>query len=214
MDGTTDAIGTSHYTVREVVGVFRNEGALEAAVEQLELAGVNRAAISVLSVDNAQSDQGGQPHRTTEMTEDDPLARRAAYGSRGSLIEGEAVAVAVPLEIGGFAGAWAAAAAGGALATSIGATILGGGIGAGLGVLLFGAIAHHHAARIETELASGGLVLWVCTPSVAAEESALEVLRRCGGTSVHTHTLARQWGVADRPLHDVQPDPFLEHEKT
>jgi len=214
MDGTTDEISTGHYTVSEVVGVFPTADALETAVEQLELAGVNRAAISVLSVAKAQTGETGATHRSAGMTADDPSVRRSAFASRGSLIEGEAAAIAVPVQIGGFAGAWAAAAAGSALATAIGATIIGGGIGAGLGVLLFGAVAHHHAARIATELASGGLVLWVCTPSAAAEESALEVLRRCGGTSVHTHTLAREWGVADTPLHDVQPDPFLEHEKT
>jgi len=214
MDDSTDAIGTRHYTVREAVGVFLTEGALEIAVEQLELSGVNRAAISVLRVEKAQPGETGAPHRSAEMIADDPSALRSAFAAHGSLIEAEVVAISVPLEIGGFAGAWAAAAAGGALATAIGVTVLGGAIGAGLGVLLFGAVAHHHAARIETELASGGLVLWVCTPSAAAEESALEVLRRCGGTSVHTHNLAREWGVADTPLHDVQPDPFLEHEMT
>jgi ABC-type molybdate transport system ATPase subunit len=39
------------YVAREVVGVFPTASALETAVEQLEIAGVNRAAISVLGVD-------------------------------------------------------------------------------------------------------------------------------------------------------------------
>lgn len=212
MDGTTDESRATHYTVREVVGVFDTASTLETAVEQLELAGVNRAAISVLGVDTGGSGDIGASHRSAEMIADDPSARHTGFASRGSRVEGEVVAIAVPLEIGGFAGAWAAAAAGGALATAIGITILGGGIGAGLGILLFRAVAHHHAAKIEAQLEAGGLVLWVSTPDTSAEECALEVLRRCGGTSVHTHTITREWGVADTPLHDVQPDPFLQHD--
>src|SRR5271168_4495082 len=36
------------YSVREVVGVFPTVSALESAIQQLGIAGVNRAAISVL----------------------------------------------------------------------------------------------------------------------------------------------------------------------
>ena len=123
------------------------------------------------------------------------------------------MAIAFPAGIGGFTGAWAVAAAGGALVTAIGMTVLGGAVGAGLGALLFYAVASHHAVDIESQLAAGGLVLWVSTPDEAAEQRALEVLRRCGGMSVHAHTIDREWGVANSPLHDVQPDPFLEHDK-
>ena len=101
----------------------------------------------------------------------------------------------------------------GALITATGVTVLSGGVAAGLGALLVGAVAHHHAVKIETQLAQGGLILWVKTPDSASEERALSVLRRCGGTSVHAHTIERDWGVADTPLHDVQLDPFLENEK-
>jgi hypothetical protein len=196
MNGTTEDGKTMQYTVREVVGVFPTASALETAVEQLGLAGVNRAAISVLGMDKQRPDRVDELYRSAEAIGDDPKARHAAFTSRGSRIEGEVVAIAVPLEIGGFAGAWAVAAAGGALVTAIGMTV-----------------ARHHASNIESQLAAGGLVLWVCTPDEAAEERALEVLRRCGGISVHTHSIAREWGVADIPLHDVQPDPFLEHDK-
>jgi hypothetical protein len=44
-----------HCSAREVVGAFPSAGALETAIEQLEIEGVNRAAISVLSVDAART---------------------------------------------------------------------------------------------------------------------------------------------------------------
>jgi hypothetical protein len=204
--------GTMRYSAREGVGAFRTAGALEQAVEQLEIAGVDRAAISVLGVDAPRSGGLDALYRSADAIEDDPAARQAAFVSKESQTEGKAFAVSLPLGVGGFAGAWAVAAAGGALAAAIGATIVGGAVGAGLGALLVRAVARHHAATVQSQLARGGLVLWVSTPDEAAEQRALEVLRRCGGTSVHTHVVAREWGVADSPLHDVQPDPFLERD--
>jgi hypothetical protein len=212
MNGTTAESGTMRYAAREVVGAFPTAGALEKAVEQLEIAGVDRAAISVLGVDAARSGRIDAIYRSAEAIEDDPAARQAAFVSRETQTEGKAFAVSLPLGVGGFAGAWAVAAAGGALAAAIGATIVGGAVGAGLGALLVRAVARHHAETVQSQLARGGLVLWVSTPDEAAEQRALEVLRRSGGTSVHTHTVAREWGVADSPLHDVQPDPFLERD--
>jgi hypothetical protein len=209
-DNTVSEPETKSDTVREVVGVFRTASALDTAVEQLEFAGVGRAAISVLGVDAERSGRVDTLYQSAEMIEDDPTIRLATFVSPHSRAEGEAAAVAVPFAIGGFAGAWAVAAAGGALITAIGVTVLSGGVAAGLGALLLRAVAHHHAMAIETQLAHGGLILWVRTPDSASEERALSVLRSNGGTSVHAHTIERSWGVADTPLHDVQPDLFLE----
>ena len=61
-------------------------------------------------------------------------------------------------------------------------------------------------------MAHGGLILWVQVADSATDERVQAVLRACGGTLVHTHTIDRPWGVADSPLHDLQPDPFLEHD--
>ena len=143
---------------------------------------------------------------------DDPALWRANFVSHAARTQGEVAAIAVPLQVGSFAGAWAIAATGGALITIIGATVLGGAFGAGMGLLLFRTVARHHAADVQAQLAGGGMVLWVSTPDGPAEERAYEVLRRCGGRSVHTHVVEREWGVADTPLHNAQPDPFLQHE--
>ena len=213
MNGTSDKSGTMHYAAREVVGVFPTASTLEAAVEQLEIAGVNRAAISVLGVDAQRSGRIDAIYRSAESIEDDPAVRQAAFVSQESRTEGKAFAISLPLSIGSFTGAWAVAAAGGALAVAIGTTIVGGAVGAGLGVLLVRAVARHHADNARSQLARGGSVLWVSTPDEAAEQRALEVLQRCGGTSVHTHSVTREWGVADSPLDGVQPDPLLERDK-
>jgi hypothetical protein len=182
---------------------------LGAAVDALERGGFDRAAISVLG---AAMPRSGAADAMVRSAADDPATAQATFVSPPSQMEGKAVAIAVPLEIGGFAGAWAVAAAGGALITALGATILGGAVGAGLGVLLFRTVAKHHQRAIEKQVSGGGLLLWVRTPDDLAEVHAQDVLRRCGGHSVHAHTFDRDWGVADVPLSDVQPDPFLEHD--
>jgi hypothetical protein len=108
------------YSAREVVGAFPTASALETAVEQLEITGVDRAAISVLGVDAPRSGRLDALYRSAEAIEDDPTARQAAFVSKESQTEGKAFAISLPLGVGGFAGAWAVAAAGGALAAAIG----------------------------------------------------------------------------------------------
>jgi hypothetical protein len=122
------------------------------------------------------------------------------------------MATAVPLVIGGFGGAWAAAASGGALLLAIGTTVATGAVGAGLGALLFHVVARHHAAAIREQMDHGGLILWVRVVDQTAEMRVLAVLQQYGARFLHTHMIDRPWGVADSPLHGVQPDPFLEHD--
>ena len=201
---------TALYRAREAVGVFAEPDALEAAVDELEISGFDRAGISVLAGDQKVIERVGHLYRSAAEAMDDPRAPQAAFISRDSLAEGEAASIGIPFYVGGFAGTWAVVAAGGTLAAAIAGTILGGAVCAGLGALLAHAVARHHADRVREQVAQGGLVLWVSTPDEAAERRALAALHKCGAGSVHIHTVQRQWGPKDRPLGDAQLDPFLE----
>jgi hypothetical protein len=57
--------------------------------------------------------------------------------------------------------------------------------------------------------AEGGLVLWVSLRDDDAERRALHILTNAGGRDVHVHEFEREWTLKDRPLSDVQFDPFL-----
>ncbi len=197
------------YRAREAVGVFADPDALEAAVNQLEGSGLDRASISVLGVDAKAKARVGDFYRAAADIEDDGRMPRAAFVSKGSKGEGKAAAVVVPLYIGGLAGAAAVAASGGALAAAIAATILGGAAGAGLGALLLIAVSQHHARRVEEQLAKGGMVLWVGVRDDAEEQRALAILTQAGGRDVHAHAIQRAWGPSDRPLSVARVDPFL-----
>lgn len=199
------------YLVREAVGVFADADALQAAVDEIEAVGFNRAGISVLGTDHTR-DFIRRTYRSVADIEDDKDAPQTTYVSSDTRNEGEAEAIAVPFMIGGLAGAAAVAATGGILAAAIGATILGGAAGAGLGSLLARAVAHRHTANIEQQLALGGLVLWVNVPNEQAERQALAALEKAGAKDLHVHTIERRWGPRNRPLAEANMDPFLERD--
>jgi hypothetical protein len=156
------------YLAREGVGVFADADKLETAVESLQGAGFDRAAISILASDEVVKERLGHLYRSTAEAVDDPGAPQAAYRSRHSRAEVEAAVVGIPFYVCGFAGAWAVVATGGALAAAIAATILGGAIGGGLGGLVAFAVARRHAKHVHQQLGKGGLVLWVTTPDEAS----------------------------------------------
>jgi hypothetical protein len=205
--------GTAQNIVCEVIGVFDTPAHLEAAVEQLGIAGIARGAMSVLAAEERRpekprKDGAAVAPRSALDISDDPTTPTTAFVSDLSWSEARGMATAVPLVIGGFGAAWAVAAAGGALLFAIGATVATGALGA----LLYHAVARRHAAAIRDQLAHGGLILWVRVADKEAEERALTVLRECDAASVHTHMIDRPWGVANSPLHGVQSDQLLEHE--
>jgi hypothetical protein len=53
------------------------------------------------------------------------------------------------------------------------------------------------------------LVLWVSLRDDDSERRALHILTDAGGRDVHVHEFEREWSLKDRPLSDVQFDPFL-----
>jgi hypothetical protein len=193
--------------IKEVVGVFQDPKALEAAVDELEISGFDRAAISVLATDAQSVQQVESFYRTVKDIEDGRRVPRAAFVSRDSRAEGAAATVGIPLYIGGLAGAAAVVASGGALALAIAAAIAGGATGAGFGAILTAAIARHHAAQVREQLDKGGLVLWVRVRDADAENRAIAVLSKMGARDVHAHQISHEWDALRARM--TQADPFL-----
>lgn len=194
---------------REAVGVFTDPNTLEMAVDELEVSGFDRAAISVLGTDEKAKEQIARFYRTIKEVEDSERAPWRAFVSRDSRTEGEAAIVGIPLYMGGLAGAAAVAAAGGALAFAIAATLIGGIAGASLGAILAAAIAHHRSAQIRDQLKKGGLVLWVSVATPDAERRAVATLEKMGAQDVHVHEIKRERIQSDMARTLIQADPFL-----
>jgi hypothetical protein len=190
----------AHINVREVVGLFASAARLDAAVRELDAAGIPRAAMSVLAAGEARNGAAAEAPRSARAISDDPGTPLTAFASDLSQSQAEGMSLAVPMEIGGFGAAWAVAAAGGALMTAIAATLVGGAVGAGLGALLYYAVSRRHAHDMRDQLARGGLILWVRVDDKVTEDRVLAVLRACDAGSVHTHRI-------DRPLDAPLPSP-------
>jgi hypothetical protein len=182
------------YRTREVVGVFADPGLLEAAADQLEKAGFDRSAISVLGSDKAVKVRIGHLYRTVAEIEDDPHAPRASLVPHKVRDEEEAAALSLPFYVGGLAGAVAVVASGGALAFAIAAAILGGAAGISLGGLLGYAVAGDHAKRVAEQIAQGGFVLWVRVSDTATEQRAVAALKAAGARDLHVHEISRGGG--------------------
>lgn len=201
------------YRIREAVGVYASSEAMEAAMDELETTGFDRASVSVLGTgDEIRKRLEYLYDRVAEV--EDGRAARGAPSSRNGRAEGEAAAIAVPFYVGGFAGAAAVVASGGVLAMAIGATILGAATGAGLGAILAHAVARRHAKDVEEQLARGGLILWVNVPDADAEKQAIAVLTRTGARDIHVHEIEKEWGPHDRPLAEGQVASLLDHDAT
>jgi len=201
----------STYSVREAVGVFRIGDKLEAAVENLEAAGFRSEDISVMASHEAVVDSLNHRFEAIKYMEDDPRVPRAAFVPKSDLAAGKAAVISIPLYIGASVGTLAVVATGGALALAIAVAFAGGLAGGGLGALAAHSIGVKHAAALEEHLAAGGLLLWVRIADRAREADAIRVLTASGGEHVHAHDIKRTWGETDVPLHDWQPDPFLEN---
>ncbi|BDV39817.1 hypothetical protein [Methylocystis bryophila] len=202
--------GGQKYWVRETVGVFDDEETLETAVDELDLAGFNGAAISVLATGAKTKGGLGRIFRSVSEIEDSGDAPQTEFVSSDSRVEGTAALIGVPLYIGGAAGVWAVSATGGSLAFALASAVALGGIGAGLGAILALAIHSRHARRVREQLRLGGLVLWVKTPTAESEGRATQILRNLGARDVHVHEVQREWSFGSMPLTHGPYDPFVD----
>jgi hypothetical protein len=166
--------------IREVVAVFDNPEALEEAVFALETHGFDRAAFSLLADEaTVERELGHRYQRVAEM-EDEPAVPRETFFSRVSRAEAE---YGLPVGLASM-GALALAGIGGLLPVLVAA-----GSGAALGAVLGRMIYHHHAMRVQEQLARGGLLLWVNVRDAAQEKTAVETLAAHSAHDIHVHEI-------------------------
>jgi hypothetical protein len=182
---TTDA----GMTIREAVAVFADVPALEAAIDDLESAGFDRAEISLLASATTVEAKLGHRVEKVETLEDDPDVPRAAYVSKEAIGDAEGGLIGGFFYIGSLAAAGMVVATGGTLAATIVAAAMVGGTGGLIGATLAKLVGDHHAQYLKDQLDRGGLLLWVNLRDRAHEDRATEILRRHAGRDVHVHDL-------------------------
>ncbi|HEX6141717.1 MAG TPA: hypothetical protein VFZ01_03295 [Geminicoccaceae bacterium] len=172
--------------VTEAVGVFDDVRELDAAVDDLRGAGFSKGQISLLASQDTVEKKLGHRYERVEELEDDPDAPRRAYRTRDSLGESEDMLIGSLTFLPALLAAGTVVASAGVVAAAVtGAAVAGAAIATALGHFMD----RNHAEWLQEQLERGGLLLWVRTPDAAAEQKALEILRRHSAHDVHLHKL-------------------------
>jgi hypothetical protein len=199
---------------REVTGVFHSRKALDAAVQDLLLADVDRADIDVsASVDELQRRLNYSAIPAPDLA-DIPTAPRQPYVGEDDVVGTDAV-------VGSAAGCAAAVGvafylvAQGMQPISVGIlAVLSGIIVAGVAVLWARRRLQRERARgLEKLSEAQGLLIWVRVRTPEQEAQAQEILVRRGAEAVHVHEIDLAKRPEDLPLQSLRPDPWLGDER-
>src|ERR1700724_677336 len=171
---------------REVTGVFHSRKALDAAVQDLLLADVDRADSDVsASVDELQRRLNYSAIPAPDLA-DIPTAPRQPYVAEDDVVGTDAV-------VGSIAGCAAA-----------------------VDVAVLWArrrLQRERAQGLEKLSEAQGLLIWVRVRSPEQEAQAQEILVRHGAEAVHVHEIDLAKRPEDLPLQSLRPDPWLGDER-
>lgn len=179
---------------REAVGVFHRNEDLQSAVDELLSSGFHRFELSLLASEATVREKLGDQCKSISALADDPAVPRSVYVSPEAIRDAEGGLIGALVYIGAAAAAGAIVASGGTLATIITGVVLAGGTGGLFGTVLAKWLGDHHAVYLQDQIERGGLLLWVRTRDAAAEQRAVEILKRHSGGEVHVHVLMAEVG--------------------
>jgi hypothetical protein len=140
---------------------------------------------------------------------DIPGAPRRAYVGRDDVENATAAVAGTLFGFGALAATAAVVASGGGLALAFLAAAAAGTAAGGLGAIATHAMGKEQADALDLQLQSGGIVLWVRVHDNESEEKAKAILRDAGADAVRTHEIQVEKRLADLPLADFNPDPWL-----
>jgi hypothetical protein len=191
--------GSTHPTrIREAVGIFHSADGLNAAISDLTGAGVDRAEMSVLGQDGMLDGTVAKYYRDPRQAAEDPAAPRDAVYSDTDVRQGRTLATSMASVVAAFAASGAVVLTGGAAIAAIAAAV---GAGGGVGVIgaAFGKLAGNEQAKyLETQIARGGILLWVKITDPALESRICRILSAHAAVDVHVHDMPAQAPRSDR----------------
>lgn len=176
--------------LREAVAVFTTVGDLQAAIDELLSSGFHRAELSLLAGEDTLVEKLGRGFASVRDLEDDPAAPRSAYISPEAIGDAQGGMVAALVYAGATAAAGAMFVSGGTILGALVVATVVGGAGSVVGALLAKWLGDYHGRYLQAQIDHGGLLLWVRTKDIEAQERALDILRRHSSRDVHIHTLS------------------------
>lgn len=195
--------------VREVAAVFRSRDALFAAIDDLLVAGFDRADIDLIAEPDAVQRRLGTAAVRAEDLADVPYTPRRPVVAPEDTTAIFAIAITVVAFLGAGAAVFGILAAGGSWGAAVAAAIGGAVVGAIIGYVLARLFGARSFRETEPHMVGGGFILWVRVNSPEREQKAERILRARGGEAVHPHEINLGKRVEDIPLATVRPDPWL-----
>jgi hypothetical protein len=199
--------------VREVAAVFRSRDALYAAVDDLLLAGFDRADIDLVAEPDAVQRRLGTAAVPAEDLADVPYTPRRPVVAPEESTGVFAISVTMVALVGAAAAGFGIVAGGGSWGSAFAAAVGGGVVGAIIGYVVARLLGAPLFRETEPHMVGGGFILWVRVNSPEREKDAERVLRARGGEAVHPHEINLSKRVEDIPLSTVRPDPWLGGER-
>lgn len=195
--------------VREVAAVFRSRDALYAAIDDLLLAGFDRADIDLVADPDAVQRRLGTAAVRAEDLADVPYTPRRPVIAPEEPTGVFALAVTIVAFLGAAVAAFGVVAGGGSWRAAFAAAVGGGVVGAIVGYVAARLLGARSFRETEPQLVGGGFIMWVRVNSPEREKDAERLLRARGGEAVHPHEIHLGKRVGDIPLSTVRPDPWL-----
>jgi hypothetical protein len=213
MPGSTDNI-LDRARSREVTGVFHSRQMLEAATQDLLVAGIDRADIDVsASLDELQRRLNYKSMPAADIA-DHPAAARQPFVGKDDMINADAVAGSIAGCVVAVALAFYLVNRGAApLAVGFFSVLSGLVVGAAAMLLVRRRLRREHTLGLDKLSEAQGLVIWARVRSPDKEAEAQEILIRHGGEAVHVHEIELPKRPEDLPLHSLRPDPWLGDER-
>jgi len=199
---------------REVTGVFHSRKALDAAVQDLLIFGIDRSDIDVSASLDELHRRVNYLSVPPEDLADVPAAVRQPFVGADDVLGTEAV-------IGSVVGCGCAIGVAFYLVTRdiaplpvILFSVLSGIIVGGAAVALARRLLQRERARGLDRLSEAyGLLIWVRVRFAETEAATQEILIRHGAKAVHVHEIELAKTPDDLPLHSMRPDPWLGDER-
>ncbi|MCC3305894.1 hypothetical protein [Sneathiella sp. HT1-7] len=172
---------------REAVAVFDKVESLQAAIDELESSGFDRADLSLLAGETTVEEKLGHAYTKVAELEDNPDVPTIAYIPTESIGEAEGALIGTPMYIAAATTAGIMAVAGGPIALTIAAVAAAGAAGGLIGTVLATFLDKHHADYLQDQLDHGGLVLWVRARDEPHGQEAVTILKKHSAHDVHLH---------------------------
>jgi hypothetical protein len=213
MQGSPDDI-LGRMRTREVTGVFHSRKALDAAAQDLLVAGIDRADIDVsASLDELQRRLNYASIPPADLA-DSPAAARQPYTGEDDVLGTVTVVGSIAGCIGAIAVAFFLVARDmKPLSVGIFSVLSGLVIGGAAAILARRRLHRERTLGLENLSEAYGLLIWVRVRSPEKETEAQEILMRHGGEAVHVHEIELTKRPEDLPLHSLRPDPWLGDER-